>query len=417
MNKLAGKVDKAEVYHLRSRSVPIEFRAGKLESIMVKEVEGEALRVIDDGRLGFATTTNVNEPAELIAAATAAAAFGEPAEFDFAAAETAQTGEIYDPAIVALNEEEMIAIGEQAIARLHTVDPEAVVNLSVEKTTDEVMITNTAGVELHEERTHISLSIEVEKARKGDIFTLYASEQARYLDDLPAEELIDRLAMQLHYGEQIVSVPSKELPVVFSAHGAVTILLPLMAGLNGKSVYMGISPLKDRIGEAVFDPRLTITDDGTLPRGPRTSGFDDEGTITARTPLVSGGVVAGFIYDRRTAALAGSSPTGNGYKGGLFGGGFRTPPGVGMGNLLIGPGETSLEQLIAGIDEGILVESVLGLGQGNINAGEFSNNVAVAFKIENGKIVGRVKNTMIAGNSYTLLKDRLIDFSNKAHWA
>jgi len=87
-----------------------------------------------------------------------------------------------------------------------------------------------------------------------------------------------------------------------------------------------------------------------------------------------------------------------------------------MGNLLIEPGETSQERLIAGIDEGILVESVLGLGQGNINAGEFSNNVAVAFKIENGKIVGRVKNTMIAGNSYTLLKDRLIDLSDAAHW-
>ena len=63
------------------------------------------------------------------------------------------------------------------------------------------------------------------------------------------------------------------------------------------------------------------------------------------------------------------------------------------------------------------MESVLGLGQGNLASGEFSNNVAVAFKIEDGKIVGRVKNTMIAGNSYNLLKDNLIALGNNPMWA
>jgi len=87
-----------------------------------------------------------------------------------------------------------------------------------------------------------------------------------------------------------------------------------------------------------------------------------------------------------------------------------------MSNVLLAPGDVPEEELIAGIDEGLLVDSVLGLGQGNINSGEFSNNIAVAFKIEKGKIVGRVKNTMISGNSYDLLKDHLIGLGKETRF-
>jgi PmbA protein len=61
--------------------------------------------------------------------------------------------------------------------------------------------------------------------------------------------------------------------------------------------------------------------------------------------------------------------------------------------------------MIAGIDHGLLVEDVLGLGQGNIISGAFSNPLSLAFRIERGEIVGRVKNVSIAGNIYELLRD------------
>ncbi len=53
----------------------------------------------------------------------------------------------------------------------------------------------------------------------------------------------------------------------------------------------------------------------------------------------------------------------------------------------------------------MLVEDVLGLGQGNTLSGAFSNPLALAFKIEKGELVGRVKNASIAGNVYELLKN------------
>ncbi len=71
--------------------------------------------------------------------------------------------------------------------------------------------------------------------------------------------------------------------------------------------------------------------------------------------------------------------------------------------------------MLASIDGGILVEDLLGLGQGNIISGAFSNPLALAFKIEKGEIVGRVKDMSIAGNIYDLLKD-VGAVSKEAHW-
>jgi PmbA protein len=73
--------------------------------------------------------------------------------------------------------------------------------------------------------------------------------------------------------------------------------------------------------------------------------------------------------------------------------------------LIIEAGDTPVAEMIAGIDEGLLVNDVLGLGQGNILSGAFSNPLSLAFKIEKGEIVGRVKDVSIAGNVYELLPE------------
>ncbi|MEA3356407.1 MAG: TldD/PmbA family protein [Candidatus Bipolaricaulota bacterium] len=417
LNALREKVDQAEVYHLKTQAIPIEFRSGRLESVKIKQTEGMALRVLSDDRLGFATTTDMKDPSELIASAIASAAFGEKSDFSFPAETDHSHPDVYDHAIADISEEELIKTGEEAIARLHDAEPEADLNVTINKVIETVAISNTAGCNLEEKRTHLSLGIEARKTREGDIFTIFAEGDARFNEDLSVDPLVDRLIHYFAYGKNIVPAPAKKLPVVFTPQGAITLLLPLIIGFNGKSVYMGTSPLKGRIGEELFDPRFSLADDGTLPRGPRSSGFDDEGTPTVQTPLASNGIIKGFLYDLRTAALAGTAPTGNGYKGGLLGrGGFRTPQSVGIGNILVSVGDKDEDGIIARIEEGLIVDSVLGLGQGNITTGEFSNNVAVAFKIEKGKIVGRVKNTMIAGNTYNLLREHLIALGDRAQW-
>jgi len=80
-------------------------------------------------------------------------------------------------------------------------------------------------------------------------------------------------------------------------------------------------------------------------------------------------------------------------------------PGPSPHAFVVKPGNVSFEAMVQSIDEGIIVEQLLGAGQGNSLGGDFSGNVLLGYKIEKGEIVGRVKDTMISGNVYQLLKN------------
>jgi PmbA protein len=82
---------------------------------------------------------------------------------------------------------------------------------------------------------------------------------------------------------------------------------------------------------------------------------------------------------------------------------------------LLEAGEVPQADLLGSIQRGLLVDDVLGLGQGNILSGAFSNPVNLGFKIENGEVVGRVKNTAIAGNVYDLLRN-VAGVSRERRW-
>jgi len=97
-------------------------------------------------------------------------------------------------------------------------------------------------------------------------------------------------------------------------------------------------------------------------------------------------------------------------------GGFRVPPGPASRNIVVRPGEGSLDDLIAEMKDGLIVVGTLGLGQGNIQSGAFSNNVGIGFAVKGGKVVGRVKNTMIAGNAYEILKDGIRAIGATPEW-
>ena len=222
---------------------------------------------------------------------------------------------------------------------------------------------------------------------------------------LPARRLGDKLQKS----QQISPLTSGRMPVLFSPTGALVLGLPLMEGINGKNVYKGISPMAGKVGKKLFDAKLTLVDDGTLDGKFGSAAYDDEGVPHLRNILIGEGVLNGFLYDLKTAAQSGVESTGNGSRG-LF-----NQPNPAPTNLIIAPGETPLAEMIAGIDEGLLVEEVLGLGQGNVLSGAFSNPIALGFKIEKGEIVGRVKDVSIAGNVYDVLQ-HIAAVSRESEW-
>jgi PmbA protein len=416
LEELSAKVDAAELYEVRSFELPVRFNAGALESIRSVETAGRALRVMHQGRLGFSTTTDLTDGKTLSQNALAAAQFSDPVAFEFPAQSAPSTVPCFDPQVEGLDERQLIALGEEVVEKVQAYDPELQVEVRVDKQIEEVRLLNTNGLALQERRSSLSLSLEVTQTREDDIWILERSASSRRRGDIDGSALAEYVIERLRWGERTVSIPSRPMPVVFNLDGTLVPLLPLLLGLNGRYVYLNTSPLSEKLGQPAFDERFTLADDARLDFGVRSASFDDEGIPTSTKPLIEAGHVRQFLYDLKTAAQAGTQPTGNGFKSGLFGGGYEQRPDVAPTNWLVTPGEQSLEQILERLDEALLVEAVLGLGQGNLTAGEFSNNVFSGFLVRRGEILGRVKNTMIAGNAYELLKDNLLALSDRPQW-
>jgi len=334
LEKSRNKVSQAEVYHLQRKVLPVKFDAEGLSVIKVKQIEGVAMRAICEGRLGYSTST------DLVEAAVATAAYGDETDLKFPGQAIEPIDGIHDPETASLSAEQLVELGEAIRKRILAEADDIEVEVSVQTTVDHVHVANTNGLDVEETRSLVNVSFEATRAKSGDIFTVADSYEARSISGFSVEDLTKRVRRLLTLGRDVASSPSGSLPIVFTSAGSIAVLLPLIMGLSGKSVLLGMSPLGEKLGETIFDSRFSLIDDSRLVSGAAASSFDDEGVPTERTALIEAGQLRGFYYDLRTARQAGVTSTGNGFKGGMIGGSnFRTAPSASLSNLIVGTGD------------------------------------------------------------------------------
>jgi len=401
--------EEAEVFMASSEETPVEFEANRLKSIQSKQSTTVALRIIKDGKLGYATTTRPDDVDELVDNAVATAQFGTEARFTLPSLTTYPEVEVFDPATEAVTLEQMTEFGQKLIDAVKAHTPEILCEADVTRTLAKVTILNSRGARAGFRESVFSVAIEGQLIRGTDmLFVDGHRSSCRPLlgpDTISAE--VTRL---LELAREQASVRTDTLPVIFTPMGVASALVrPLMAAFSGKTVLEGASPVGGRLGQKVFDSKFSLHDDPTVAFCPGSSPCDDEAVPSRCTPLVTEGTVSSFFYDLQTAGLAGAESTGNGHRTQA---GLPTPsPSV----FLITPGDTSFDDMVSDIKEGLVVEQLMGATQGNVLGGDFSGNVLLGFKVENGKIVGRVKDTMVSGNIYQLL-DQMAAIGSDARW-
>jgi PmbA protein len=398
----------AEVYRISSQRTPVQFEANKLKQIQTKESTGTALRIIKDGRIGFAYVSGPVDPDRLVAMAEETSSFGAPAEFDFPGRASIQDVAIYDPEIDRIELNDMVETGQQFIdiVRQHT--PDIVCEASVSKGTLSVQLVNSQGGEAHYQKSVFSLGLEGVIVQNDDMLFVgdYQSSCHPLLD---FTRLAKEITTQLEIARKQGNISTQTMPVIFKPHGVASALIsPLITALNGKVVFNGASPLKDKLGSRVFDERFSVWDDATIPYGIASSPCDDEGIPGRKTPLIEHGVVTHFFYDLQTAGLAHTQSTGNGGRNGGI-------PAPSSNSVVIAEGKVSFNDMVRDIKTGLIIEDLMGASQGNVLNGDFSGNVLLGYKIENGEITGRVKNTMVSGNIYRVLK-QLAAIGNDGRW-
>jgi PmbA protein len=234
--------------------------------------------------------------------------------------------------------------------------------------------------------------------RDGQMQRDYWYSAGRGLGDLLPPEEVGRIAAERtlrRLGAR--KVATCEVPVVFDPETSAQLMGTLFRALSGYAVFRNATFLKDRVGEPVASPLLTLVDDGRRPRGLGTRPFDGEGLPTRRNVPVENGVLRYFLCDAYAARKIGARPTGTARRG--IGGG----PGVGASNLYFEAGATPPEQIVGEVARGLYVTDLIGFGI-DLVSGDYSQG-AVGLWIEDGRLVHPVHEVTIAGNLKEMLRD------------
>lgn len=192
---------------------------------------------------------------------------------------------------------------------------------------------------------------------------------------------------------------ARRAPVVLDEFTAASFIGIAASALSGEAVLRGRSPFVGKEGEQIASSAFVLSDDGLIDGGPSSSPFDGEGVARRMTPLIAGGRIENFLYDTRTAREAGRQSTGNAQRGSYRGG-----PGPGASNVIVAPGEASLDELLSEAGDGLYVTNVVGLHSGvNPVSGQFSVG-ASGIEIKDGKLAGPVREATIASDLITMLQ-------------
>ncbi len=402
----ALKADAADVFLRSFNATTVEVKDQKVDAFERAKDIGAGLRVLKSGRLGFAFTTDLSEAAlkALALAAVTNAQNTEPDPFQSIPAKDQTPSHpvaIHDPELVRLTEKEKIDRVMAMEREAFSVDPriKRIRKAQASFSESETVILNTNGSEVAYKGTACSSSIEVVAEDKGESQAGSEFDVNRFYRKLLIEEVGRRAAQRALDLLGARHIDSVKAPVVLEATVAQEFLSMLASGFSAESVQKKRSLFIGKLDTAVVSPTITVLDDGLLEGGLGTAPSDDETVPMKKKTIIEQGRLAMFLYNTYTANKDKTASTGNGMRGG-----FKGLPGVGVTNLYIEPGKSTLRELMASAGRGLYITEVMGMHTANPISGDFSVG-ATGFWIEKGEKAYPVREITIAGNILDLMKN------------
>lgn len=390
----------AEVYQVKSQSQPVFFEGNRLKQLESSQSVGTALRLWQDNRPGLAVAYGKIDPDILVQKALALSQLNEPEIIELAPPHQV----IQDLGGAKASVAELIVLGEKAIGKLREECPELICSAELESDTETTTLINSQGLFCQYSESTLSYSIGAELVRGEDFLGIYDGDYSK--EQLNITPIIEQIIQRLDWAKQNVTPPQGKIPVLFTANAATLLWGTVSSALNGKRIKEQSSPWSSKQEQLVVSEKISLTQQPD--KQPYDCPFDDEGMPTQELKLITDGVLDQFYSDRTIARELNRQPTGNGFRLSL-----DSYPSPSLVNLIVAQGNYSFAELVTHLDNGIIVDQMLG-GGADIS-GDFSVNVDLGYRVQNGIIVGRIKDTAIAGNVYQLL-NRVIALGNDGIW-
>lgn len=396
----------AELFLSRGEARSLSRREGERDGVEASESSGAGVRVVRDGRVGFAAAGGAGLEAikELYARALEQLPHAEPDPRRVLPGPQAPAGD--DALAATLWDDGLFAAPWEAVEeRLREAEASAkaqprvagVMRVEYAESRGAVVIAGTSGLFASERAGSASVSLLVAagdgpEVQLGESYR--AERRAAALDFAAAGREAGQRASSLLGARR---AKAGKRAVLFEPWVAGEFLELLAELLSADEVQGGRSLLAGKLGRSVASPLVTLRDDPRRPGGLGSCLFDDEGVPTRDKAMISAGVLSGFFYDAFTAAREGAASNGCAYRDTYAG-----LPGPGASNLYLAPGAMTRDALIADTKSGLLVAEVLGMHMVDPVSGAFSVGVS-GLSIEKGRVAGPVKGAMISGTLLDLL--------------
>ena len=388
--------DEAEVSVSMEQGLGVSVRKGELENLEFNQDRGFGITLYFDKRKGSASTTDSSEAAirETVSAAKGIARHTQQdphsglAEPHLMAAEAMDLG-LYDPWPVQPDEATAMAVAcEEAGLSL---DSKLTNSDGAQVSTQQALRVygNSHGFLGAYPSTRHSMSCVLIGEDNNGMQRDYWYSVSRQWQALQNPEEIGQEA-----GRRTLArlsprkAPTGKYPVILAPNLAAGLIGHLNGAISGGAQYRRASVLLDAVGQRVLPEWLTIREEPLMQGGLASAYFDGDGVATRDNVFVDKGYLTSYILSSYSARKLGLETTGN--AGGVH-------------NLHLDGPATARAELIAGIDQGLLITELMGQGVNGVT-GDYSRG-ASGFWIENGEIAYPVAEFTLAGN----LKDMLLN--------
>lgn len=402
----AGGFTVVEMYYEKKEVFGTQIFEGEIDQYELAEDGGVSFRGIVDGKMGYAYSEKIDEasiPFLLKNAKENSVVIEEDdVEEIFAGSKHYEQSNFFSEALEEVKIPEKIQLIKDVERELLAYDPRIAATdyclIRTESITKNLV--NSKGLVLSDRNNYLYLVLEAiakqgEETKAGiellgtrDFHSLNAKKIAKKA----AEEALSQLGSR--------NIESKEYPVLLTNYAAANLFATFSGNFSAENTQAGISSLKDKHRTKIAAEKISIVDDPFHEKGLNNRTFDGEGVAAKRLTLVESGVLQSLLHNQKTAKKDQTETTGHASKDS-----YKSAVKVGPSNLYIEPSDTSFEDLLASMEEGVLINNLSGLHSGaNTVSGDFSV-AANGFYVKDGKVQYPVNLMTIAGNFYQLLKD------------
>ncbi len=399
--------EELEVVAAMSARVSVRAYEGAIENLTVADSAAVGIRVLREGRMGFASAGSLDLDVALETLADARDNLGF-AEADpharLATADGVAAGELpglWSDAVAAMSIEEKMALAVELERRTRSLDPRVYGVRSAtysDRQSMSVLVSST-GLRAEERSTMSSLGVSALSSDGASRQTGFGASARRDPTELDPGEVAAEAVAKATRLLGATKPRSGRVMLVLEPQVGASIISIVGAMLSGDRVLKGRTPFAGRLGEKIGDPRLTLVDDPTLADSFGAGAFDGEGLATRRNVLIADGHLQGFLYDTISGGRAGRGSTASAVRS------TRSTPAVGWQALQVRPGEGDLDSIVAAVDHGLLVQSMSGMHSGvNAVSGDFSVGVD-GLMIRNGVLAEPIREATIASTLPRMLDE------------